>query len=227
MTNPMTIRTPKRRARFLEVLSEHAIVGRAAAAAGASRSAFYRWRREDPDFAADWDEAVDLGISALEDEALRRALEGEETPVFHGGKQIGVTRKLSERLLIFMLKARRPEIYGDRATAPAAERRAAQAAAEAAAAETGTPGAETAGDDDFDMRGFLHGKGLELTPLGGRLQNVDPAYVAWLPDDWMERQNAAWRSHTDEERRLAALYPRDDGRRAPPPAPPGPATPAP
>lgn len=200
MTNPKTIRTAKRRARFLEVLSEHAIVGRAARAAGASRSAFYRWRREDAAFAADWEEAVELGISALEDEALRRALEGEEAPVFHGGRQVGVTRKFSERLLIFMLKARRPEVYGDRA----ADRRAARdAAPEPAASEA--DGAE----EPFDMRGYLRDKGLELTPLGGRLANVDPGYVAWLPDDWMERQNAAARA-VDRDGRIAALYPRDD-----------------
>lgn len=46
-------------------------------------------------FAAEWDEAVDEGTDVLEDVAFRRAVDG------------------SDRLLIFLLKARRPEKFRD------------------------------------------------------------------------------------------------------------------
>jgi hypothetical protein len=49
--------------------------------------------------------------SRLEDEAVRRAYEGVERPVFQGGKQVGVVREYSDTLLIFLLKALRPEKY--------------------------------------------------------------------------------------------------------------------
>lgn len=114
MTNPMTIRTARRRARFLEALGECAIVSRAAKAAGVSRNALYEWRRDDPDFARDWETAVELGIAALEDEALRRVLDGVDTPVFYAGKQVATVRKFSDPLLMFMLRARRPDRYRDR-----------------------------------------------------------------------------------------------------------------
>lgn len=114
MTNPRTIRTSRRRARFLEALGECAIVTRAAKAAGISRNALYEWRREDADFARDWAAAVELGIAALEDEALRRVLDGVETPVFYGGKQVATVRKFSDPLLMFMLRARRPDRYRER-----------------------------------------------------------------------------------------------------------------
>lgn len=114
MTNPKTIRTSRRRMRFLEVLGDCAIVTRAAEAAGGSRSAFYAWRREDADFARDWDQAVELGIAALEDEALRRVLDGIEEPVFYQGRQVATVRKFSDPLLMFMLRARKPGRYRER-----------------------------------------------------------------------------------------------------------------
>jgi hypothetical protein len=52
-----------------------------------------------------------LAVGALEDEALRRAVEGVEEPVYQGGKQVGVIRKYSDALLMFLLKAARPEKY--------------------------------------------------------------------------------------------------------------------
>lgn len=47
----------------------------------------------------------------MEDEAWRRAMVGTEKPVFHRGKQIGTKLVKSERMLIMLLKARRPEKY--------------------------------------------------------------------------------------------------------------------
>lgn len=57
---------------------------------------YYRWRDEDPEFAAAVDEAIEEGTDVLEDIALRRA------------------KKQSDTLVIFLLKARRRDKYGDK-----------------------------------------------------------------------------------------------------------------
>ena len=109
-----TCRTPKKRANFLEALSECGNIKKSAKIAKIGRQTAYRWRRTDEDFAKAWDEALELGIDALEDEAMRRAVDGYLKPVFHGGKQVGSVREYSDTLLIFLLKGRRPERYAER-----------------------------------------------------------------------------------------------------------------
>ncbi len=66
-------------------------------------------------------EADELGraVAALETEAVRRALEGVEVPVFHQGRECGNTVKHSDTLLMFLLKTLRPERYaGGKDAAP-------------------------------------------------------------------------------------------------------------
>lgn len=55
--------------------------------------------------------ALESAIAALESEAVRRALEGVEIPVFHQGRECGSTVKHSDTLLMFLLKTLRPERY--------------------------------------------------------------------------------------------------------------------
>lgn len=82
--------------------------------AGLPRSTVYDWRHADQAFAQAWDAALELGTDALEDEAVRRAYHGTDKPVYQGGKQVGTVREFSDTLLIFMLKARRPEKFKER-----------------------------------------------------------------------------------------------------------------
>ena len=91
-----TVRTPEKEARFLEALTAGASVRAAAYAAGIARSVAYEWRREDAGFHERWDAAIEEGTDALEDAARERAI------------------AVSDTLLIFLLKARRPEKYRDR-----------------------------------------------------------------------------------------------------------------
>jgi hypothetical protein len=106
-------RTPKDRAAFLEALRNTGNVSTSCQIAGLPRSCVYDWRAADPEFAADWASAVELGCDALEDEAVRRGCEGHLRPVFHRSKEIGAIREYSDTLLIFMLKARRPAKFKD------------------------------------------------------------------------------------------------------------------
>lgn len=55
----------------------------------------YDHKRNDPAFAALWEQALDAGADALEDEARRRAIEGAS--------------KGSDTLLMFLLKGLRPQ----------------------------------------------------------------------------------------------------------------------
>jgi hypothetical protein len=112
-----TNRTPEKDAKFLEFLSQGATVTAAARAAGYTRSRVYERRKADAEFAAAWDDSLGQGTDLLEDEALRRAKDGVAEPRFYEGQVCGYVRKYSDTLAIFLLKARRPEKYGDKITA--------------------------------------------------------------------------------------------------------------
>ena len=94
--NPTKL-TLEKRQRFCDILRTGQSVTAAAAAVGVNRVTVYHHRDHDPEFAAQWDAAIESGTDKLEDEAIRRAL------------------TISDTLLIFMLKGRRPK-YRDRMT---------------------------------------------------------------------------------------------------------------
>jgi hypothetical protein len=100
-----------RRACFLETLRRTANVSRAAREAGLSNSTAYRHRAKYSGFAADWDAAIAEALDDLEDALIQRAKHGIEKPVYFGGKQVGTVRTYSDALGMFLLKARRPEVY--------------------------------------------------------------------------------------------------------------------
>lgn len=123
----MSGRTPGRtvltdqRARFIAHLASTANVTAAAALIGVSRTAVYEWRAANADFAALWDEAVEMATDALEAEARRRALEGVQEPIVVMGRiakdDDGNTlyvRKYSDTLMQLLLRAHRPEKYRER-----------------------------------------------------------------------------------------------------------------
>jgi hypothetical protein len=73
-----TIRTPTIREIFLRTLGEIGNVSASAEAAGIARTALYAWKRADPDFATEWEAALELGGDGLEDAAKKRAMEGSD-----------------------------------------------------------------------------------------------------------------------------------------------------
>lgn len=111
--NPRTIRTDANRSKFLETLKATCNITRSCEASGLARSAVYEWRDEDPAFAADWEEALDIAGDTLVAEAVRRAVEGVDRPVFQGGRQVGVVREYSDTLLVVLLKAFKREKFGE------------------------------------------------------------------------------------------------------------------
>lgn len=106
-----TKRTAKTCEAFLAALRTGGSAAYAAGKAGVGRTAVYEWRAADPEFAAEWDSAVEEGTDRLEDEAVRRGAIGVETPVFYKGRQIASVKEYSDMLLQAQLNARRPDKY--------------------------------------------------------------------------------------------------------------------
>ena len=109
-----TIRTPDTREAFLAVLAEEGSVTKACKLVGVSRRSIYDWREDDKSFAAEWDKALSLGVNAIEDEAIRRAKEGVEHKVYYKGASVGSYQEYSDQLMMFFLRAAKPEKYGNR-----------------------------------------------------------------------------------------------------------------
>src|ERR1051326_3014907 len=91
---------------------------KAAQTAGVSRSAHYVWMKQCPEYVKRFNLAQEEAADRLMDEAYRRAMAGIRTPVMYRGKQVHnlglpcYECRYSDRLLILLLKALRPERYG-------------------------------------------------------------------------------------------------------------------
>lgn len=113
-TTDTTREKPKWIPKFLDGFAEQKTVSAASKLAGINRSTVYERRKTDPEFEEQFLDVEEEITQALEREAMRRAAEGVTRPIFHLGKEIGVERKFSDTLLIFLLKARRPDVYRER-----------------------------------------------------------------------------------------------------------------
>ena len=107
--------TPKRdwRPAFIEVLRETGNVTLAAQHVGQSRNQVHDVRQRSKRFAAQWDDALEEATDLLEAEALRRAVIGVEKPRYYKGKVVVSTKKYSDPLLMFLLEAYDPQMFGD------------------------------------------------------------------------------------------------------------------
>lgn len=112
--NPRTNRTPKTRAEFLEALKVTCNITKACELSGLARTSAYEWREDDAEFAADWQKALEVASDLLEEEAIRRAKDGTNKPVYQGGQLVGHVQEYSDTLMIFLLKGAKPKKYMDR-----------------------------------------------------------------------------------------------------------------
>jgi len=104
--------TPARKAKFVEVLAETANVTLAAETAGVSKMSAYRLRNRSTAFEKAWQEALKIGIAQLEMMVLERALNGTEKDIPLRNGKVKTVRVFSERMIIHLLKAHKPEVYG-------------------------------------------------------------------------------------------------------------------
>jgi hypothetical protein len=118
--------TNKKKGVFLTRLAECANITDACRAADIPRRTAYNAKAADEKFAASWQEAIDTYIDdRLEAEADRRAVEGVRKKKFtKNGEPIMDTetgkqyeeREYSDTLLIFRLKALRPDVYREKSS---------------------------------------------------------------------------------------------------------------
>ena len=84
-------------------------VSKACAVIRISRTAAYDHKKNDEDFSAAWDEAIEQGVDLAEEELYRRAVKGVKKPVYQGGKRVGYIREYSDSALALLLKTKRPQ----------------------------------------------------------------------------------------------------------------------
>lgn len=99
---------------FLKAYARLGTITHAAEAAGINRDTHSDWLRKDPDYAEAFEEAKAAFAERLEHEAIRRAVEGYEEPVFQGGELVGTRLRYSDRLMELLLKGHLPDKYRER-----------------------------------------------------------------------------------------------------------------
>ena len=97
-SGPQSNHAAERKSRFLAAIQLGVSVAEAARWVGIPRTTLYRWRRNDPEFAWDWDNPKEQNpmVRSLEFEAFKRALNG------------------NDRLLVFLLKSYDPNMFSER-----------------------------------------------------------------------------------------------------------------
>ena len=107
---------------FLSALETTGIIVHAAKAAKVGRRTVYEHMKADPDFADRCREALDTAEDNLETELRRRAVEGEQVPVYFKGKVVAHNTRKSDSLLVFAIKNLRQRRDRDIPKAPAFRR---------------------------------------------------------------------------------------------------------
>ena len=107
---------------FLEAIRHIPVIAHGCRVAGISQDQVYKTRKNDPEFARAFEEAMEYGVDRAESEAFRRAVDGWEEPVIAQGRLVRgdkdqplMQRKYSDTLLTVVLKARR-KAYGTQRT---------------------------------------------------------------------------------------------------------------
>ena len=98
-----------KRKEFLKLFAKTGNISGSARAVGLSRQGIYDYKAGNPIFAKAWDNAWNEYLDTVEAEVQRRGAEGFLEPVFYQGKEVAQVRKYSDNLLMFYLKAKRPE----------------------------------------------------------------------------------------------------------------------
>jgi hypothetical protein len=100
-----------RRAAFLAAYRETGSIRTAAETAEITPARHYLWFQQDPAYRRDFEALQNEVAGALQDEIVERAVKGWAMPVFYRGRQCGSIQHYSDRLLMFLLKALKPEAY--------------------------------------------------------------------------------------------------------------------
>ena len=145
--------TEERKLRFIERLAETGSVTAALAAVGKYKSAAYLLKRSDVAFGLAWEGALNEASERLLEIAYERAIRGVPQAVRRNGKIVGMNRRYSDRLLIYLLDRRPPTSLLDRPDSRAA----AAKLMEDARRQLEEIRAREKGDGDGENEGFFEG----------------------------------------------------------------------
>jgi hypothetical protein len=104
--------TPAKQRTFIDALAACGCVKAAAGHVGMTAKSAYRLRnRADAvGFAAVWDQAQREGSGRMHDTAMERALNGEHTPIYHRGRQVGTRVRHDNRLVMAVMRHRTAQL---------------------------------------------------------------------------------------------------------------------
>jgi hypothetical protein len=102
------------RAKYLRAVERTGTLTAGCRAARVSPNTVYAWREHDAEFTLLEQQARNVFADNLEAEAVRRAWHGALKPIYQQGVLVGSVAETSDVLLMFLLKAVRPEKYRER-----------------------------------------------------------------------------------------------------------------
>lgn len=96
---------------FLNYYISCGTISKAAKKAGISRQTHYDWLKNDKKgvYRRAFELADKMAADLLEEEAFRRAVEGDLQVVFYKGEEVGRRRVYSDQLLSLLLKGKKPQ----------------------------------------------------------------------------------------------------------------------
>lgn len=105
--SPADLEGEWKRELFVDLLARTGNFLAAAKALGYKDSSYFRrWYKKDKMFRIYCDEAMEAAVDRFEEEAIRRAVDGIEEPVYHQGKIVGYKKRYSDDLLKEILAAK-------------------------------------------------------------------------------------------------------------------------
>lgn len=103
----------KKKNEYLNIFSRCGSITKATAASGISRQTHYFWM-QDPSYAIAFGKAKEISNGLLEDEAMRRAVDGFDEVITNKDGEQTIKHRYSDRLLEILLKANMPDKYCER-----------------------------------------------------------------------------------------------------------------
>lgn len=96
---------------FLNYYISCGTISKAAKKAGISRQTHYDWLKNDKKgiYRRAFEMADKMAADLLEEEAFRRAVEGDTQVVYYKGEEVGRKRVYSDQLLAILLKGKKPQ----------------------------------------------------------------------------------------------------------------------
>lgn len=96
---------------FLNYYIQFGTISKAAKKAGISRQTHYDWLKNDKKgvYHRAFELADKMAADLLEEEAFRRAVEGDTQVIYYKGEEVGRRRVYSDQLLSLLLKGKKPQ----------------------------------------------------------------------------------------------------------------------